>query len=98
MEWQAQAIQNERFVPAFPINTITIKHTLGKFMIAREQDPERSCGVAKRVGFTGKQENDLAIYRLKIMNVGKSLTTLPSFYVVTEGRFVEYEQWRQQVG
>jgi len=58
--------------------------------------PELICGFAQRVGYTGSQDKDLAIYRLKV-KPGKDLSTvtLPGFFVIENGVFLDYEQWCQ---
>jgi hypothetical protein len=64
-------------------------------MVARDA-PDIVCGIAYRIGSTGKSSYDLAIYRLKLkMNLASLKTaTLPGFFVIENGIFVEYEKWR----
>lgn len=82
------------YIPTIAIGSITQKHSLYRLPIATLDTPDRICGIAQRVGYTGKQDNDLTIYRLKI-KTGNNLPvmTLPGFYVLEQGIFVDYEQW-----
>src|SRR5437762_4353176 len=84
----------QTYIPTVVIGRITLKHSLYRLPIATANAPDQICGVAQRVGYTGKQENDLAIYRLKV-KTGNNLPviTLPGFFVLEQGIFVDYEQW-----
>ena len=64
-------------------------------MVARDT-PDIVCGIAYRIGSTGKSSNDLAMYRLKLKTNLTSLktATLAGFFVIEHGIFVEYEKWR----
>lgn len=67
---------------------------MGKIQIAPLKQPETICGIARRVGYTGKGNEDLAIYRLKIKTKrSKLFVTLPSFLVVENGMFIDYNTW-----
>ena len=82
------------FVPAPPIQRITIRETLGRIQVASLKQPGYVCGVARRTGYTGKGNEDLATYRLKIKVEGsKAFMTLPSIFVVENGIFLDYEAW-----
>ncbi len=86
-----------KYVPAVSISQITARHMMGRVLVARENDPECICGVARRIGYTGTRERDLAIYRLKVKeHASDNATTLPLLYVVDDGLFVDYDMWRQQ--
>ncbi len=54
--------------------------------------PEERCGSALRIGYTGTQDNDKAIYRLKVIGKGKKFFTLPLLYILEGGIFVRYEE------
>ncbi len=91
---------NERqvtYIPAVPIAQITVRHTMGRVPIAKESNPDAICGLARRVGYTGTSACDLAIYRLKVKERrNDNAMMLPMLYVVDEGFFVDYEEWRQK--
>lgn len=98
MTMDVQSHQNT-YKPAISIVRITAKHTLGRIPIAPIDTPESICGTARRVGYTGRLDSDLAIYRLKVKNKEPRYTvTLPGLFVVDEGVFVDYEQWRHRTG
>jgi hypothetical protein len=83
------------FVPTPPINRITTKQMLGKISVSPLSSPGDVCGIARRVGYTGKCSDDLATYRLKIrMGSTKVFETLPSVFVVDDGVFLDYNEWR----
>lgn len=84
----------QTYISVVAISRITLKHSLYRLPIATADAPDHICGVAQRVGYTGKQDNDLAIYRLKV-KTGNNLPvmTLPGFFVLEQGVFVDYEQW-----
>jgi hypothetical protein len=82
------------YTPAVGINRITVKHAMGKVFVTSTDDPDHVCGIARRIGYTGKSDNDLAIYRLKVrVEPASQVMTLPKLFVVEGGIFVEYEQW-----
>ncbi len=82
------------YTPAVGITRITAKHAMGKVFVTSTDAPDRICGIARRIGYTGKQDNDLAIYRLKIKtDPAAPVVTLPKLFVVDGGIFIEYEQW-----
>jgi len=84
----------QTYIPIVAISRITLKHSLYRLPVATAAAPDKVCGVAQRVGYTGKQENDLAIYRLKIKTgINPPVLTLPGFFVLEQGIFVEYDQW-----
>ncbi len=81
----------QTYIPAVTISSATFKHSWGKVPVATTGAPEHVCGEARRVGYTGKTETDFALYRLKIKSSnGIPTVTLPSFYVIKGGFFVEY--------
>ncbi len=97
MNEQTQGLAQQIFVPLVPTRSITIKYTLGKLLITSLNKPGEVCGVARRVGYTGKHSDDLATYRLKIRVAGmKTFTTLPSVFVVDDGIFIDYEEWQRK--
>ena len=81
----------QTYIPAVTISSATFKHSWGKLPVATTGAPERVCGEARRIGYTGKSENDFAIYRLKIKHDnGLPTVTLPNLYIIKDGLFVEY--------
>lgn len=81
----------QTYIPAVTISSATFKHSWGKVPVATTGAPEHVCGEARRVGYTGKTETDFALYRLKIKSSnGIPTVTLPNFYVIKDGFFVEY--------
>ncbi len=83
----------QTYIPAVAITNATLKHSWGKLPVASTLAPDRICGEARRIGYTGKQDNDLALYRLKIKSGnGLPTVTLPSLYVIKDGSFIEYQQ------
>lgn len=81
----------QTYIPAITITNATFKHSWGKLPVTTTLTPERVCGEARRIGYTGKSEADLAIYRLKIKSYhGLPTVTLPNLYVLKNGFFVEY--------
>ena len=84
----------QTYIPVVAIGRITLKHSLYRLPIATLDVPDHTCGVAQRVGYIGTQENDLTLYRLKV-KAGNNLSimTLPGFFVLEQGVFVDYEQW-----
>jgi hypothetical protein len=82
------------YVPHNGIAQIMAKDRIRRVPVAEANEPGHICGMACRVGYTGKSEQDLAIYRLKITYDAHSPSiTLPAFFVVDGGVFVEYEEW-----
>ena len=55
------------------------------------QMPGQPYGSALRIGYTGTQEMDLAIYRLKLRGTGDRAFMLPFLYVLQDGVFIPYE-------
>lgn len=99
MQQKPRAPIRYTYVPAMTINSATFRHSLSKVHVAMLQAPERICGVAQRVGYTGSRDTDVAMYRLKV-KAGNDLPTitLPGFFVIENGVFVDYEQWCQGKG
>lgn len=81
----------QMYIPAITITSATFKHSWGKLPVATTGAPERVCGEARRIGYTGKSETDFALYRLKIKSSnGIPTMTLPNLYIIKDGIFVEY--------
>ncbi len=89
--------RQETYRPAVPIAQITARHTMGRVLVALADKPEYVCGVARRIGYTGTHDNDLAIYRLKVKErVNDNATTLSTLFVVDGGLFVDYNVWQKK--
>lgn len=85
------------YIPAIAIVRATLKHSWNKIPVAVSNAPEQICGEARRIGYTGKADNDLALYRLKIRQSNNLPTvTLPSLYIIEGGVFMDYEQWSSE--
>jgi len=95
MSQHLQGLSETIYVPAINIRTATFRHSLSRVQVASINAPGHVCGVAQRVGYTGSQDQDLAIYRLKIKTDNHLATMLPGFFVIKEGVFLDYEQWCQ---
>lgn len=85
------------YMPAIAVRGATFKHSLAKLEVTVMNEPNEICGMAQRVGYTGSRETDLAIYRLKIRSRHyRSTITLPGFYVIHDGLFIDYERWSKE--
>jgi hypothetical protein len=97
MQQNIQIPKQAVFVPMVPIDRITIRHTLSRLPVAMQGEPDRICGMARRVGYTGKEADDLAIYRVKIKtDKQKSFVTIPKLFIVKDGIFQDYDQWKRK--
>lgn len=86
-----QALPQPTYQPAIVLLPGTLKHSLRKIAIATTESPTRICGVARRVGYTGTLETDLAMYRLRVkLDDGHVAVTLDSFFVLEKGVFHIY--------
>ena len=94
MERSDQNPPSAIYRPVFDIVRITTRQALRRLAIARIDEPERACGIAKRIGYTNTTKVALALYRLNLQTErGRLGRMLPSLYVVDEGIFVDYQQW-----
>ena len=99
MNQQRQELFQQSYVPVVAMPHATLRHSLLRLPIALHTAPDRACGFAQRVGYTGNQDTDLAIYRLKIKGTRDIPTiTLPNLFVIENGIFVDYDQWRNAAG
>jgi hypothetical protein len=85
------------YIPGVAIVRATLKYSANKLPVSTSSHPGQICGEARRIGYTGKLDSDLALYRLKI-RTGKDYPTLtlPGLYIIEEGIFQDYEQWREK--
>jgi len=90
------AFAQQTYLPAIDDASPVFELSLRSIPIVSTEAPDTVCGIAYRVGSTGKSRSDLAMYRLKlkVSIVGLRAATLPGFFVIEDGVFVEYEQWR----
>ena len=87
------------YIPAITIKRATLKHSWNKLSVATLSAPKQVCGEARRIGYAGKDENDLALYRLKIRpGHGLSTVTLPGIYIIEDAVFQDYEDWKRKTG
>ena len=87
--WPAQPTYLPAIVPA----SGTRQHSLSKYLLASSETPDHICGLAKRVGYTGPKETDLALYRLKVrVSPDVLAVTLSNFFVLEHGFFRVYER------
>lgn len=97
MNSQEKKEGQETYLPAMPITQITARHTMGRIAITSVDNPGSVCGMARRVGYTGTHDTDLAIYRLKIKeHSNANAIMLPTLFVVDEGLFVDYTVWQKK--
>lgn len=83
----------QTYIPAIAITRATLRHSWSRVPVATSLRPDKICGEARRIGYTGKTDNDLALYRLKIKpQTGYPTMTLPGMYIIENGSFSEYEQ------
>jgi len=65
----------------------------GKIPIAAQSDPQKMCGLARRIGYTGSSHNAFALYRLKLHTSRSTIMeTLPGYFVLERGVFRDYTQ------
>ena len=85
------------YIPSVAIIRATLKYSSNKLPVSTLSNPEQICGEARRIGYTGKLDSDLALYRLKI-KMGKEYPTLtlPGLYIIEDGIFQDYEEWRSK--
>lgn len=89
--------EQRTYIPVVAIERATLKHSWNRIAVALASEPERVCGEARRIGYTGRDEHALALYRLKIKpGGGLSTTTLPSMYIIDAGIFQDYEEWKRR--
>jgi hypothetical protein len=87
---EQQGISTAVYMPHTSSRASPLRH----LSIATVTEPEHICGVAERIGYTGKDTQALPMYRLKVIEEGRSdRLMLPFFFVLEKGIFVEYEHW-----
>jgi len=89
------AFSQQTYLPALRDASPVFEQSLRSVPIVTSDAPDIVCGIAYRVGSTGKSRVDLAMYRLrlKISHASLRTATFPGFFVIKDGIFVEYEQW-----
>jgi|SRR5947209_4890257 len=81
------------YVPATVEAPDGFKRLKSSIPLALQETPNSICGLARRVGWTHeKGANKEAIYRLKLQVhlLGVSNATIPGFFVLKDGVFVEF--------
>lgn len=82
-----------QYLPALVPIVGTVAHSSSKIKIASREAPEVVCGLARRVGYTGTLQTDLAIYRLRVKASPDLLAvTLTDFFVLEGGIFHLYKR------
>ena len=93
MDVPFSALQPSMYQVANVPLTGTVTFSVRKLAIATQETPDVICGQAVRVGYTGMQKTDLALYRLKVKSVSERLAvTLTDLYVLELGIFHVYQQ------
>lgn len=69
---------------------LTRKHSWKHLPLVCTDAPGQPYGSALRIGYTGTQEMDLAIYRLKLRGAEDRTFMLPFLYVLQDGIFIQY--------
>jgi hypothetical protein len=96
MDQEVVLQHQQTYIPAIAIRRATLKHSWGRLPVATLSEPKAVCGEARRIGYTGKGDSDLALYRLKIKQADHRPTmTLPELYIIDEGRFLDYDLWQR---
>ena len=91
MDTSLHALPSPTYLPAVVPIIGTVAHSSRKLLIATAEAPDRICGQALRVGYTGTLQTDLAIYRLKIKSrPDLRTTTLSGVFVLENGIFRQY--------
>ncbi len=82
------------YLPAVLPPIGTREHSLSKYVLAIKETPDRPCGLARRVGYTGPKTTDFALYRLKVrVNPDlPAITTLSGFFILKDGLFRAYKR------
>jgi hypothetical protein len=89
--------QQRSYIPAIAIIRATLKYSWNKLPVATTATPDQICGEARRIGYTGKDDDDLALYRLKIKShCGLPTVTLPGLYIIEDGLFLDYDDWKKR--
>jgi hypothetical protein len=92
MEASRPAHPTSGYLPARVPMTGTVGHSSRKVVIATLEAPNRICGQALGVGYTGPLQTDLAIYRLQVKsNPDLPASTLTDLFVLEHSIFRAYE-------
>lgn len=80
------------YVPATVEAPDGFKRLKSNIPLALQETPNSICGLARRVGWTHEGSAKEAIYRLKLQArlLGASNATIPGFFVLKDGVFVEF--------
>jgi hypothetical protein len=81
--------QQQTYKPAIAIDQATKKSSLAKIPLVTTDALETLCGYARRIGYCGPEENDFALYRLKIRVEGQRypMMMLPGLFILKDGYF-----------
>lgn len=94
MDCELVALAERHYVPVVKDGFLELTKARSRkvLAIAYADVPGERCGSALRIGYTGPQDNDKAIYRLKVIGKDRKFFTLPLLYVLKDGVFVFYEE------
>ncbi|MBA2677452.1 MAG: hypothetical protein H0U76_03525 [Ktedonobacteraceae bacterium] len=87
-------LTERQYVPISRENVLVLTKARSRkiLSIAYVDVPEERCGSALRIGYTGSEDEDKALYRLKVRGKGRHFFTLPLLYALEDGVFVSYEE------
>lgn len=90
-EWIQQQYQKVN-IPATVEAPSALQHLKSSIPLALQETPNQICGIARRVGWKQEAGSDEAIYRLKlkVSLLGLSNATIPGFFVLEGGAFMEF--------
>ncbi len=91
------ALLQEHYSPVVPDERsyLTAAHSWKTVLIHPRAEPDRMCGSAQRVGYTGGHAEALAIYRLRVLYRHRTVM-LPGLFVFQEGVFANYGDEQKQ--
>jgi hypothetical protein len=91
------ALLQERYSPVIPDERsyLTAAHSWKTMLIHTDAEPDRTCGSARRIGYTGDHAEALAIYRLRVLYRHRTVM-LPGFFIFQEGFFANYGEEQKQ--
>ncbi len=91
------ALLQEDYSPVIPDERsyLTAVHSWKTMLIHTRSEPDRTCGYARRVGYTGGHAEARAIYRLRVLYRHRTVM-LPGLFVLQEGFFANYGDEQKQ--
>jgi|GEM_PF-3267733 hypothetical protein len=91
------SLLQEDYSPVIPDERayLTAAHSWKTMLMNTRSEPDRTCGYARRVGYTGDHAEALTIYRLRVLYCHRAMM-LPGLFVFQEGCFVRYGDEQKQ--